>query len=743
VLFHLNRRERCRHAVSPASHTRGTKHTRRSRRTAQVSRARFLAVLAIASAALYPSAINAAPGDLDQTFGTNGMSSINPIYAGSAAILLQPDGKIILTGYFDKQQSPYDRDVQLARLNPDGTPDLTFGTGGVATIDLGGTNDQASASVLLADGKILVAGERTGQLFLLRLSADGQPDTSFASGGYITNNVAARTYALLRQSSGKIIIQDNTLGSSSNLFLARFNTDGTLDTSFGSSGQAVLDAGAFEEGTTAFLDNSDRILLTGRTTCCGDQLIVGRFTADGVLDTSFGTNGFVTITGTGGSGYGNAIATQSTGSIIIAGRTYGQDRDMVIARLHDNGNVDTTFGTSGLTVVDLGVGESIQSIAVQSDDSIFAIATREEQIGDDFMDYVYSREVLLVRFDSDGNLDTSFDGDGVLTLFNSEETSGRDIVPSSDSAVLAVAGDNLTARVWRVLTAATPSPPTELSVVTGDAQATLTWTAPTNNGGAAITGYTVQSTTDGTNWTTEIADTSDTTATATITALDNGTSYQFRVAALNSVGAGTASEPTNAATPATTPSAPTELSVVTGDAQATLTWTAPTNNGGAAITGYTVQSTTDGTNWTTEIADTSTLARATRVNGAQSLLSATITGLSNSVSYQFRVAAISAEGIGAFSFPSSPATPAGPTTTEPASSTTSVAAPETTVAATPTTTTIQVTTSTNVAASTSTSVTPLLPSTGGRNSGYAVLALLLSLGALAIIASRRHGARQL
>jgi len=646
VLFHLNRRERCRHAVSPASHTRGTKHTRRSRRTAQVSRARFLAVLAIASAALYPSAINAAPGDLDQTFGTNGMSSINPIYAGSAAILLQPDGKIILTGYFDKQQSPYDRDVQLARLNPDGTPDLTFGTGGVATIDLGGTNDQASASVLLADGKILVAGERTGQLFLLRLSADGQPDTSFASGGYITNNVAARTYALLRQSSGKIIIQDNTLGSSSNLFLARFNTDGTLDTSFGSSGQAVLDAGAFEEGTTAFLDNSDRILLTGRTTCCGDQLIVGRFTADGVLDTSFGTNGFVTITGTGGSGYGNAIATQSTGSIIIAGRTYGQDRDMVIARLHDNGNVDTTFGTSGLTVVDLGVGESIQSIAVQSDDSIFAIATREEQIGDDFMDYVYSREVLLVRFDSDGNLDTSFDGDGVLTLFNSEETSGRDIVPSSDSAVLAVAGDNLTARVWRVLTAATPSPPTELSVVTGDAQATLTWTAPTNNGGAAITGYTVQST-------------------------------------------------------------------------------------------------TDGTNWTTEIADTSTLARATRVNGAQSLLSATITGLSNSVSYQFRVAAISAEGIGAFSFPSSPATPAGPTTTEPASSTTSVAAPETTVAATPTTTTIQVTTSTNVAASTSTSVTPLLPSTGGRNSGYAVLALLLSLGALAIIASRRHGARQL
>jgi hypothetical protein len=77
-----------------------------------------LAVLAIASAALYPSAINAAPGDLDQTFGTNGMSSINPIYAGSAAILLQPDGKIILTGSFDKQQSPYDTDVQLLTVPP-------------------------------------------------------------------------------------------------------------------------------------------------------------------------------------------------------------------------------------------------------------------------------------------------------------------------------------------------------------------------------------------------------------------------------------------------------------------------------------------------------------------------------------------------------------------------------------------------------------------------------------------------
>ncbi|MDQ1686221.1 MAG: large repetitive protein, partial [Frankiaceae bacterium] len=195
----------------------------------------------------------------------------------------------------------------------------------------------------------------------------------------------------------------------------------------------------------------------------------------------------------------------------------------------------------------------------------------------------------------------------------------------------------------------TPAAPTNVSATRGATQAViLSWTAPSDNGGSAITSYVVRKSTDsGANWTTLGTTTG---SPVNITGLTNGTSYVFDVAAINSIGAGTYSAASNAVTPATLPGAPTQVSGAAGDGQVSVTWTAPSNNGGAAVTGYTVEWSSDnGTTWSSPLASAQSSANA----------AALITGLTNGTSYVFRVAATNGVGTGSFSASSAAVTPAG------------------------------------------------------------------------------------
>lgn len=190
--------------------------------------------------------------------------------------------------------------------------------------------------------------------------------------------------------------------------------------------------------------------------------------------------------------------------------------------------------------------------------------------------------------------------------------------------------------------ATAPGAPTGVTATAGNASASVAFTAPASNGGSAITGYTVTSSPGGFTGT-------GSTSPITVTGLTNGTGYTFTVTATNAIGTGSASSASSASTPsagATVPGAPTIGTATGGNAQATVTFTAPASNGGSAITGYTV---------------TSNPAGGTDSNAGTTGLSHVITGLSNGTAYTFTATATNAIGTGAASSASSSVTPSAGT----------------------------------------------------------------------------------
>jgi hypothetical protein len=199
----------------------------------------------------------------------------------------------------------------------------------------------------------------------------------------------------------------------------------------------------------------------------------------------------------------------------------------------------------------------------------------------------------------------------------------------------------------------TPGAPSISSVVPGNGSASLVWTAPSNNGGDAVSGYTVTALNVTTNAT--MTDACPTTVSSagtscTVNGLTNGDSYVFEVAAINLAGPGVFSSTSSPEIPYTSPKAPSIASVKAGVLSALVSWTAPSNNGGSAVTGYTVSA----SNVTTNTITTDACGPAS--DGSTSL-SCTAANLSAGDSYTFTVAAINAAGAGAFSSSSSTVVP--------------------------------------------------------------------------------------
>ena len=255
-------------------------------------------------------------------------------------------------------------DFAVARYNANGTLDTSFGVGGRVTTDLGQT-ENASLVLVQSDGKIIIAGgtypifpSSGGQFALVRYNSNGSLDTSFGDGGVaLTTFSTSGCYAsaLALQSDGKIIAAGTNyrdFSSNSDFGIVRYNSNGTLDTSFGTNGLVSTDYDGMLDAASSVLIQSDgKIVAVGSASSSATfyDFAVVRYLANGQIDTSFGSAGKVR-TDFGGANLDIAYAgtLQADGKIIAAGTTTdrsGSKTPFAVARYNSNGTLDTSFSS--------------------------------------------------------------------------------------------------------------------------------------------------------------------------------------------------------------------------------------------------------------------------------------------------------------------------------------------------------------------------------------------------------------
>jgi uncharacterized delta-60 repeat protein len=296
-------------------------------------------------------------GTLDTTFGDDGKVSTNfgslPIVA--QAIALQLDGKIVVVGY---SGSGGDSDFVLVRYQSNGVLDTTFGGGGKVTTDFGG-QDVAQAVALQPDGKIVVAGWADGSNFspdfaLARYRPNGVLDTTFSGDGKVTSGLEVddRATAVALQPDGKIVVagwtDDASGNANSDFVLMRYRPDGTLDTTFGGTGQVTTSVGSNAYAQAVALQPDGKIVVVGGGP---GEFALARYQPDGTLDTTFGGMGQV-ITALGGNPVPYAVAIQPhNGRLVVAGRSDSVGgSNFTLVRYHAitcGGVVVTQIGTAG------------------------------------------------------------------------------------------------------------------------------------------------------------------------------------------------------------------------------------------------------------------------------------------------------------------------------------------------------------------------------------------------------------
>ena len=267
-------------------------------------------------------------GSLDNTFSGDGRFTFSwgPISRATAALAL-PNGKLLVAGF----SGPEGGNMQVARLTAGGALDTTFGTLGKAAVDFGG-DDFCSAMARHANGRILLAGRSTtAGAIVARLRSNGVLDPDFGGGDGRVIVGTGSLSAVIVQPDRKILVAGNALGSGM-MTVTRLMTNGTPDTTFDGDGTATVDFGTLADGCNdALLQPDGKIVLVGFTQAVDSPLAVARLNANGSPDTTFGDNGKVIVV-FGPATFGQAVARQANGRIVVAGDMTGVD-DFAIARL--------------------------------------------------------------------------------------------------------------------------------------------------------------------------------------------------------------------------------------------------------------------------------------------------------------------------------------------------------------------------------------------------------------------------
>ena len=368
----------------------------------------------------------AAPGDLDPSFSSDGKQTVD--FAGkdrATHVVVTPQGRLVVVGATDAIGGG---DFAVGRVTAGGSPDSTFGSGGKATFgtdpavnDVGGGvvvlpdesvvvagfggngqdfvvkglsaegvlgethtfdfggSETVTAMVAQPDGKLVLVGSTNasggGAFAILRLNADLTPDFSFDTDGKQTVDFgggADAANAVAIQPDGKIVVAGQA--GNGDMAVTRLNTDGSVDTSFApaSSGKASVDFGGTDVANGVAVQADGKLVLAGTTSAVGaGDVAVARLDAAGALDSGFSGDGKLTLGNALASDSGLALAIQQNGRIVVLAQGDSAAKgDFELFRLAPDGSADTSFGSGGTRAVDFGGAEFDGDVAIQPDGKI-------------------------------------------------------------------------------------------------------------------------------------------------------------------------------------------------------------------------------------------------------------------------------------------------------------------------------------------------------------------------------------
>lgn len=367
-------------------------------------------------------AVFAAAGDLDLSFDGDGIRILSRSgnERGQAVAIQQDDSKIVVAGYSNVFGS---NDVLVTRLNENGSVDATFNGGQPQVVSRTG-DDRGQAVALQSDGKIVVAGYTnvfgTTDILVMRFNPTGSLDPTFSNGGvFVLRRTGAEFgQAVAIQSKGQpgekiVVVGDTDNFGTKDAFVLRLNLDGRVDNTFANSGtQTVVRRTGNEQPQAVAVRGDDRLVVAGTTDGLGtNDVFVLQLNANGTLDGTFSAGG-VSIVDRASDDRGNGVALRPDGRIVVAGSTdvFGTT-DFFVVQLNARGGLDQSFSPTrarrgvrgGVRTIEQTGEDRAQAVIIQPDGKIVLAGVSTLFGLNDFM---------LVRLNSNGSLDTTFDRDG-------------------------------------------------------------------------------------------------------------------------------------------------------------------------------------------------------------------------------------------------------------------------------------------------------------------------------------------
>ncbi|TNE47690.1 MAG: T9SS type A sorting domain-containing protein [Bacteroidetes bacterium] len=353
-------------------------------------------------------------GMIDSTFGNNGVFLSDFNSGGSdriCSVMVQLDGKVVAVG---NSRSLNMYSVVLIRLLEDGNYDPDFGTDGVVLSDFGDVDSEFYAAALDQDQNIVATGYgNDGDFMTARYLPDGSPDQSFGTNGIVYTdffNDEDYANAIALQADGKIVTggtgYDPNDPDDYKFALARFNSDGSLDTTFGNQGKVFTKIGPGDDEITSLVVQADGKVLAGGYTSVHPEYTpcLVRYHPDGTLDTGFGSGGIVVDTLSNKPGLLRWVGLMPDGRIVVVIRALGGNQNHRVSRYLANGTPDSTFNGTGKLILDQAIDcRSLRSGLVTPDGKLV--------IGGNT---TLSYKFLVGRINPDGSIDTTFGNNGFV-----------------------------------------------------------------------------------------------------------------------------------------------------------------------------------------------------------------------------------------------------------------------------------------------------------------------------------------